>query len=126
MMEVTRLDAFDSGELIDYSDIAREAGFVWDVAASEVLERKLQATLPDEQDMRVLEAMLSSGLYALLLEAHKRLINARANPGLMSRNRLDFAINLPWKPQEWLEATLVIGPDDEDRPFFTLYHPSEL
>lgn len=118
----TRANALEDGELVDVSEVAKEAGFKWPCAVT----RSVWSMVEPSEEVRARFGCDTAGrLWDLLYMAIKAIRSAKENG-----SQLLYQVVMPQHPRERTRAAtytfkLVIGPGDTPEPVITIMKEGE-
>ena len=112
----TRAQALEDGVLVDVSEMAREAGFVWPVAVTAAVWALIEAIPPRYQGVQSVDGRLWDALWmaycAIRMAKH-------------SGTELLYSLILHHGRRTYVTLKLVTGPGDHGEPVVTLMLPDE-
>jgi hypothetical protein len=112
----TRREALDDGVLVDVSETAREAGFVWPVAVTAAVWARITAIPPRFQGIQ----SVAGRLWDVLFMAHVAIRRAPAGG-----THLRYALIMHHERRRLCHLKLVTGPGDHGEPVVTIMLPDE-
>ena len=120
----TRAQALDDGFLIDVTETAREAGFMWPVAMTTAVWQDCVAW--NEEDTKRQTPQDESGrLWDVLFMASRAIKAARHNGTRLSFHVLRIPRGGKARTPRGVALHLVTGPGDDAEPVVTIMQPGE-
>jgi hypothetical protein len=121
----SRAQALEDGVLVDVSELAKEAGFVFPVAVTQALHSTLTPTAKDKAQGQDFTGRLWDVLYMLSMSIKGALPSRKVNgPGPCQTTfyKLYLVVN---GRRKLVELKAVCGPGDELEPVITIMLPLE-
>lgn len=113
----TRAQALEDGELVDVSETARQAGFVWPVAVTRALWQDITAIPSHLEGI----ASIDGRLWDVLWMAFCAIKRSQDTDG----THLIYELIMPVDDGQLYTAMLVSGPGDQGEPVITLMNVGE-
>jgi len=112
----TRAQALEDGVLIDVSELAREAGFVWPVALTAAVWTLVEDIPPRYRAWQTVEGRLWDALWMAYCGIRR---------ATHSSTELRYTLLLDHGRHRYLTLKLVTGPGDHGEPVVTIMLPDE-
>ena len=112
----TRAQALEDGVLVDVSELAREAGFVWPVALTAAVWTLVEDIPPRYRAWQTVEGRLWDALWM----AYCAIRSAEH-----SSTELRYTLLMDHRRRRYLTLKLVTGPGDHGEPVVTIMLPDE-
>jgi hypothetical protein len=125
--DMTLIERLESGDLMDYTDIAEHVGFKWPTLVEAKLEAAIQKSLPEVVQLAISdpdreesnENAMGAALHEVFTAARDALAEAVQNPELGSASAIGFEHVASWKPGMRLNIRVAIE-TDAGQPHFVL------
>lgn len=114
----SRAEALEDGQLIDVSDLARQAGLRYPTAVTKALMADIENISPGLQGIND----VTGRLWDVIWMARMAILR------LPKESRVDtliYEMVLPIGTARYYQVKLVVGPGDDGAPVFTLMQPDE-